>query len=80
MNQQRHFPLFEQRGDFAGLGTGIRRDTDVQRLALLNCGGQGAGGFFQRSVRVETVGIEDVDVIEAHALQALVEAGEHVFT
>ncbi|MCY1242391.1 hypothetical protein D3C81_1868730 [compost metagenome] len=78
MNQQRHFPLFEQRRHFAGFHPGIGRNADVQRLALLHRSGQCAGGFFQRGVRIEAVGIKDVDVVHAQALQALVEAGQHV--
>ncbi|MNF89381.1 hypothetical protein D3C84_719040 [compost metagenome] len=78
VNQQRHFPLFEQRRHFAGFHPGIGRDADVQRLALLHCGGECAGGFFQWGVRVKTVGVKDVDVVHAQALQALVEAGQHV--
>jgi hypothetical protein len=34
--------------------------------------------FFVRRVGVEAVRIKDIDVIEAHALQALIEAREHV--
>ena len=46
---------------------------------MLDRGGQGAGGFFERRVLVETVRIEDVDVIQAQALEALVQAGQDVF-
>jgi hypothetical protein len=38
-----------------------------------------AHGFLERRVGIEAVRIEDVDVVETHALQALVEAREQVF-
>ena len=80
VDQQRHFPLVEQRCDFAGFNPGVRRDTDVQRLALLHGGGQGAGGLFQGRVGVETVRVENIHIIDAKALQALVQARQYVFT
>jgi hypothetical protein len=40
---------------------------------------QSSHRFFERRVGVEAVRIEDVDVLEAHALQALVEARQNVF-
>jgi len=78
MNQQRHFPLFEQRRHLPGFYPRIRRDADVQRLALLHRRGKGAGGLLQRGVRIETVGVKDIDIVHTQALQALIEAGQHV--
>ena len=78
VDQQRHFPLFEQGRHFAGFYPGIRGDPDVQRLALLHCGGQGAGGFFQWRVGIEAVRVEDVDIVQPQALQALIQAGQYV--
>ncbi|CRM71698.1 hypothetical protein [Pseudomonas sp. 22 E 5] len=79
VNQQRHFPLLQQSGHFAGFHPRIRRDTDVQRLALLHGSGECAGGFFQRGVGVKTVGVENIHVVDAQALQALVQARQNVF-
>jgi len=42
----------------------------------MNNTGRGAQGLFQRRVRVETIGIEDIDLLDAYALQALVQAGD----
>ncbi|SOT42656.1 hypothetical protein F01_420702 [Burkholderia cenocepacia] len=78
VNQQRHLVLREQRGHLARLRGRIRRNADVERLALLHGRRQRARRFLERRVRVETVRIEDVDVVEPHPLQALVEAREHV--
>ncbi len=36
-------------------------------------------GFLERRVGIEAVRIEDVDIVEPHPLQALVEAGQHIF-
>jgi len=79
VDQQRYLPLLEQRSDFASLHAGIRRNADVQRLALLHGGGEGAGGFFKRGVGVKAVGVENIHIVDAQALQALVQAGQHVF-
>ena len=35
--------------------------------------------LLERRLRIEAMGIEDVDIIDAQTLQALVEAGQHVF-
>ena len=40
---------------------------------------KGAQGLFEWSVRVEMMVIEDVYVVEAEALKALIEAREQVF-
>ncbi len=37
-----------------------------------------AAGFFQRRIRVEAVRIEDIDIVEAHALQALVAGSDQI--
>ena len=78
VDQHRHMPLLEQRRQLPRARGGIRRDADVQRLALLHRLRQRAGGFLQRGQRVETVRIEDVDIVQPHALQALVQTGQHV--
>ncbi len=79
MNQQRHFVFGQQLGHFARLGRRIRRDAHVQRLARMHRGRKRAGGFFQRRVGIETMRIENIHVIQAHALQALIKRRQHVF-
>ncbi len=56
----------------------VRRDAGVERLALAHGGVEGAHRLLERRVRVEAVRVEDVDVVEPHPLQALIEAREQV--
>src|SRR5256886_17705365 len=56
----------------------IRRDTRVQRLARTDRGVQRAHRLLERRVRVVPVGVEDVDVLQAHPAQRLVQAGQQV--
>ena len=56
----------------------IGRDADIERLALAHRRVERAHGLLQRRVGIEAVRIEDVDIVEPHALEALVEAGEQV--
>ena len=41
--------------------------------------GQRAHGLFERGVGIVAVRIEDIDVIETHALERLIQAGQQVF-
>ena len=50
----------------------------VARLALADRGVERAHRLLERRLRVEAMRIEDVDVIEAHPLEALLEAREQV--
>ena len=70
---------FAQRfdGDPRLLGAVIG-DADVERLAAAHDLIQRAHRLLDRRFRIRTVMIEDVDVVEVHALQALVEAGDQV--
>ena len=56
----------------------VGRDPRVQRLALPDGGVERAHRLLERRLGVEAVGVEDVDVVEAHAREALVEAREQV--
>ena len=78
VDEQRGAQLAQDAGGLAGLLGGVVGDADVQRLALLDRRVQRAHRLLQRSLRVGAVRVEDVDVVEAHPLQALVERGEHV--
>ena len=51
----------------------------VEGLAAAHRLRQSTHGLFQRGVGVHPVVVEDVYVLEAHPLQALVEAGQQVF-
>ena len=76
----------EQRGaepaeDGDGLGgalVGVRGDADVEGLAGGDGGVEGAEGLLEGGLGVEVVVVEDVDVVEPEAPQALIEAGEEV--
>jgi hypothetical protein len=57
----------------------VGRDTGVKRFPLANRMIESAHRFLERRLGIETVRIEDVDVIEPHALEALIEARKHVF-
>ena len=59
---------------------GIGRDSDIESLALLDGGVQRPQRFFERGVRVEAVMVEDVDVVDAQPLQALVQAGQEILS
>ena len=57
------------RGGLARALGRVGRDADVERLALAHRGVERADGLLQRRVRVEAVRVEDVDVVEPHALR-----------
>ena len=57
---------------------GVRRDPGVQRLALAHRGVERAHRLLERRLGVDAVGVEDVDVVEAHAPEALIEARQQV--
>ena len=79
VDQRLHAHAFEDGMRLARFASRIAAYAHVQRLALLHRTGQRAHGFFQRGVRVKAVAVKNIDVVQAHALQALVQAGEHVF-
>ncbi len=56
----------------------VRGNPRVQRAARAHCGVQRAHRLLEWCVRVEAVGVEDVDVVEAHPGQRLVERREEV--
>ena len=62
----------------AGLLRRVRGDARVERLALPHGRVERAHRLLERRVRVEAVRVEDVDVVEAHPREALVEAREQV--
>ena len=78
VDEQRRPELAQDRGRLARLLRRVRRDAGVERLALPHRGVERAHRLLERRVRVEAVRVEDVDVVEPHALEALVEAREQV--
>ncbi len=56
----------------------VRGDAGVERLALTHRRVERAHRLLDRSVGIGTMRVEDVDVLETHPPQALVEACEHV--
>ena len=55
----------QDRGRLARALGRVRRDADVERLALADGGVERAQRLLERRVRVEAVRVEDVDVVEA---------------
>src|SRR6266446_4801452 len=58
----------------------VRGDAGVERLSLADCGVERPLRLLERSLGVEAMRVEDVDVLQAHPLQALVEAGQQVLS
>ena len=78
MNQQRNLVLGQCRVRRASLLGGVVRHANVERLARVDRARQRAHGLLDGGVRVGAVGVEDVEVLEPGAGQALVEGGEEV--
>ena len=70
----------ENGGRFLRAASVVGGNADIKRLALANRVIERAHRFLERRLGIETVRVEDVDVIEAHTLEALVEAGKQGFT
>ena len=68
--------------DFSSFARVLRivvRDARIERTARTHSGIERAHGFFKRRIGIKAVRVEDVDIGQAHAPQALIEAGQHVF-
>ena len=78
MDQQRYAELAEDLRRLARLGRRVRGDADVQRPAPVYRAGERAHRLLQRRLRIEAVRVEDVDVVEPHPCEALLEAREQV--
>ena len=79
VDEQRGAELAEDGDGLGGALVGVGGDADVEGLAGRDGGVEGAEGFLEGRVGVEVVVVEDVDVVEPEAPQALVEAGEQIF-
>ena len=78
VDEERRPELAQDRGRLARLLGGVGGDARVQRLPLPHGGVERAHRLLERRLRVEAVRVEDVDVVEAEAREALVEAREQV--
>ena len=78
VDEQRRAQLAQDAGRLGRALGRVGRDARVQRLALAHGGVERAERLLQRRAGVAPVRVEDVDVVEAHAPQALVEAREQV--
>ena len=79
VDQQRRAQRFQDRHRLPRQLRRIRGDADIQRFALPHRAVQCSHRFLQRRARIDAVRVEDVHVVQAHAFQALVEAGGHRF-
>ncbi|OPZ49786.1 MAG: hypothetical protein BWY91_02983 [bacterium ADurb.BinA028] len=79
VNQQGSAQLAQDLDRLSGARTGVAGDTGIQGLALTHRAVQRAHGLLQRSVGVEAVAVEDVDVVDPHPLQRLIQRGQEVF-
>jgi hypothetical protein len=78
VDQERYAEVAQDRRGLARLLRRVRRDADVQRLPLLHRARERPHRLLERRARVEPVGVEDVDVLEPHPPEGLVERGEQV--
>ncbi len=78
VDQERRSQGVEDRRRLARLLRGVGRDPGVQRLPLPHGRVERAHRLLERRLRVEAVRVEDVDVVETDATEALVEAREQV--
>ena len=79
MDEERGAELAEDGDGLVGALVGVRRDADIEGLARGDGSVEGAEGLLERGVGIEVMVVEEIDVIDAEAPQALVEAGEEVF-
>ena len=78
VNQQRRPQAAEDRRGFARPLGRVGGDAHVERLSLADGGVERAHRLLERGLGVESVRVEDVDVVEPHPPQAGVEAREQV--
>ena len=78
VDDERRAELAQDLVRLACLRSGVGRDADVERFPLPHGGVEGVHRLLERRLRVEAMRVEDVDVVEAHARERLVERREHV--
>src|SRR5438477_6027280 len=65
---------------FRSLLGAVCGDASIKRLAGAHGSVESTEALFHRRVGIGTVMIKDVDVLQAHALEALIEAGQDVLS
>ena len=78
MDQQRNSFSAQKPLGFPSPIQPIRRNADVERLALPHHLHERANGFLERNIQCRTMGIEDIDIIDTHSHQALFERCQQV--
>ena len=78
MDEERRAEPAQDRRRLLRLRRRVRRDAGVERLALAYGGVERAHRLLERRLRIEAVRVEDVDVVETHPPEALIEAREQV--
>ncbi len=79
VNQAGRTEFAEDLSRAGGVGGAVVGEADVKGFAAAHSVREGAHGFFKGRVGVGAVRVENVDVVEAHAAQRLVEGGEEIF-
>src|SRR6185369_3093164 len=78
VNDERSAQAAEDLRGFGGLCWVVIRNAHVERFSQSDGLIKGQHRLFQRRIRIGTVGIKDVDVFEAHTLEALVETRQKI--
>ena len=78
VNETGRAQLAQNGGGLPRLLRAVGRDTGVDRLAAAHDVVQRAQRLLHRCVGVRAVAVEDVHIVQPHALEALVEAGDQV--
>ena len=55
-------------------------DAEIKSLALLHDVYHGLKGFFERCVRIVAVAVEEVNILEIHSLETLIQTGHQILT
>src|SRR6202020_614276 len=80
MDEAGRAEVLEDRCGLLGATRIVGGNADIKRLALANRMMARAHRFLERRLGIETVRVENVVVMQAHTLEALVEAGKQRFT
>src|SRR5262245_49681453 len=78
MDQQPYAFVLQQSARLCRALRAVRRDADVQRLAVPDDLRQGAHRFFHRHVRPWSVSVEDVHVVKTEPPQTVVNGGNQI--
>src|ERR1700733_7346216 len=78
MDEQRRAQLAQDQRRLLGPARTVGGDSHVARLALADGGVERPHRLLERRLGIEPVRVEDVDVVESHPLEALLEAGQEI--